>query len=216
MKRFILPIVIVVLLILTLVSLTANIHLAQSKTTTGTQFSRSSSSQSGVDHTIDVNRVFLHVENRVGIGSALGWAICEDLEQQGGFDVVLLNNDPGADDYPLLLVGIRNKKSFWTPFYAHASLQIVAKYASYTTDISLDESPPINFDGSEEQGNLPIRMTMTVDVTNTTTGLVTLPAHRRMLVQGPASEITQYVRKGIDEALEKSRGAAAANQNKPQ
>jgi hypothetical protein len=204
MKRFRWLILLVILAVFGLIMLTVPFHVASSKTNTSTQFNRSSANNSNAERDIDTSRVFLHVENRVGVGSALAWALRRHLEE-AGFTVVLLNNEPGPDDYPLLLADIRDKHALWTPFYASADLRVVSRYASYTSDIALDNNESIHFDGSDSQGAVPIQMRMTAEVSNSTIGLVTLPAHRRILVDEPASDIAEYVRNSIDEALEKAR-----------
>ncbi|MCL4691623.1 MAG: hypothetical protein KJ060_03830 [Candidatus Hydrogenedentes bacterium] len=207
MKRIKWSILVVVLAVFGLLTLTANFHVARSKTGASSQMTRASSSNPDATHTTDVTRVRLHVEDRVGIGSALAAALRRHLEE-AGFEVYLLNNEPGSDDYPLVLAEVRDKRSFWSPFYATAEVQIAAKYCSYTSDITLGDSESTHFDGSDEQGTLPIHLSMTIDVTNNTVGLVTLPAFRRILVDEPAEDIANYVKTSIEEA---AGGSAIAN-----
>jgi hypothetical protein len=201
MKRFRWLILLVILAVFGLIMLTVPFHLASSKTGTSTQFSLASGNNPKAERVPDVSRVFLHVENRVGIGSTLAWALRRNLED-AGFTVVLLNNDPGPDDYPLLLAGIQDKHGWWKPLYAFGSMRIVSRYASYTTDIELDKSEIVRLDGTDDQSTLPIQMRMIATVSNRTIGLVSLPAHRRMLVDEPASDIAKYIKKGVDDALE--------------
>ncbi len=207
MKRIKWSILVVVLAVFGLLTLTANFHVARSKTGASSQMTRASSSNPNATRTIDMTRVFLHVEKRVGVGSALGAALRRHLEN-GGFRVILLNNDPGPDDYPLLIAGIRDKHSLWTPFYATADLQVVARYCSYTSDIALDGTEPIHLDGTDDQGTMPLHMNMTIDVQNSTIGLVTLPAHRTMLVDEPAEDIVEYLKTSIEEVTSKPTGQA--------
>jgi hypothetical protein len=210
MKRFKWLIATIVVAVFGLLMLTTTFHLAPSKTNTGTQFSLASGNNPNAERVPDVSRVFLHVENRVGIGSTLAWALRRNLEE-AGFTVVLLNNHPGPDDYPLLLAGIRDKHGWWTPSYASGSMRIVSRYASYTADIELDKSEIVRLDGTDDQSTLPIQMRMTANVSNRTIGLLSLPAHRRMLVDEPAADIAKFVKKGIDEAL-KDASESASNE----
>jgi len=210
MKRFKWLIVLVVLAVFGLLTLTTTFHLAQAKTSVNAQSSLASGNNPNAEHVPDMSRVFLHVENRVGIGSALAWALRRSLEEDG-FTVVLLNNDPGPDDYPLLLAGIRDKHGWWTPLYASGGTRIVSRYASYTTDIELDRSEIVRLDGTDDQSSLPMQMRMTVEVSNRTIGLVSLPAYRRMLVDEPAADIAEFVKKGTDKAL-KDASESATNE----
>ncbi|MCC6490824.1 MAG: hypothetical protein IT364_25275 [Candidatus Hydrogenedentes bacterium] len=204
MKRYKWLIAIGVLAAFGLLMLSVNARIARSATNTNSQFSRGDSVNADSTKSVDLNRVFLHVENRVGLGSALAWELKDQLKETGKFTVVLLNNEPGPEDFPLLRVGITEKEGFWTPFYAKTRVKVLARYSSRTSEISLDTNMPFSFDGSKDEGKLPIEVRGEVEVDDSTTGLVTLTAYRGMLAKHVAEAIAGYLRRGIDDVEKKA------------
>ncbi len=198
------PLVVGILAVITLIMLTASFHIARSETQTSSSLTRSSSYHSGAEKMVDTRRVFLHVENRVGVASALASEIRRRLSDSSSFEVVLLNNDPEPDDYPLLLVGVRDKHVLWTPFYGRADFRVAIAYASYASDIALDDNASIRFDGSTDEGELPLRIRGNIEVTDTTLGLITRPGYRRMLATPAAQAIAEYLQESIQKVQQES------------
>lgn len=198
MKRFNwLMVLAIVVVVFGLIMLTATFHLAKSETNSNSTISRSHANFSGSREPLDLRRVFLHVEDRVGLGSTLAWELRRQLEESGGFDVVLVNNAPGPDDFPLLIAGIRDKQSLWTPFYARADFRVAVAYSSYTTDIQLDDNSPFHYDSGEMKYDLPVDMRGEINVTNKASGLICLPAYRRLLVKDPAQSIVKALEDSV-------------------
>lgn len=214
MKRFRWFIGIGVLVIAGLIMLTASFHFARSETSTSTSLSRASSYHTGPKKRLDLDRVCLHEQKRVGLGSALAWEICQRLAESGNLQVLLVNNDPESDDYPLLLVDIRDEHILWTPFYGRATFRVVVAYASYTSDIKLEDTAPISFDGSEDEGDLPLRVRGDVKITNTAIGLLTRPGYRRMLAAPAAQAVADYLVESIDAAKKTAAEKASTTKSK--
>ncbi len=126
-----------------------------------------------------------------------------DLCKAGGFRVVLLNGTAGPEDYPLLIVGVQDQKTYWTPFYAGGTLRVLAKYMTYAGDESLGNTNA-TFDGSEAQGAFPMCVIMNTEVSSSSVGVISLPAHRRNLIREPAAEILKYVQESLDELKAKT------------
>ena len=209
MKRFKWLILVVVLALFGLIVLTAAFHLARSETNTNSTLSWAAASFSGQREPLDLRRVFLHVEDRVGLGSTLAWELRRQLRESGEFDVVLVNNAPEPDDFPLLVVGIRDKNSLWTPFYSHADFRVAVAYSSYESTIQLDEQRPFNYDSGETRYDMPLDIRGDIQVTNKAVGLMTLPAYRRMLVGEPAEAIVKYLEESVKATKEEAAKRAA-------
>jgi hypothetical protein len=192
----------VVLLVFAALTATINFQFARAKTNTNASFTKVNGKQAGAQRAKDVGRVFLHVENRIGLGSALAWDLRRQLQEAGGFTVTLVNNDPGPDDFPLVRVAARDEKSFWTPFYAKGTVTILAKYASYTSDIALGGNKSLSFDDSTGQEIVPLVVSMEAKVENSTVGIVSFPAFRKLLVHEAAHDFAEYLRKAIDEVAD--------------
>lgn len=146
-----------------------------------------------------VRRIFLHVENRIGLGGALAWDMRRQL-QDAGFKVILVNNKPGPDDFPYLLIGARAGDFFWSPFYAFGSVRIRAKYASFTSHIALEGNNTLPEDTSELRGARPLLVPMETTVENSTVGIVSYPAFYKILVHDSVRDMVEYLRKVIEEA----------------
>ena len=211
MKRYKWLIAIGVLAIVGLLLLSVNVRLARSATNTSTQFSGASSPNPNATRVSDLDRVFLHVEDRVGLASVLASELRNQLSESGKFTVVLLNNEPGPEDLPLLRVGIRDKRGFWSPFYARTRVKVLARYSSVSTELPLDSHESVSVRGSDEQGRLPIQFRAEIEVDDSTAGLVTLSAYRSVLAGSAADALVDFLRKNID----KARKDAAEKEDSP-
>ena len=148
MKRLVFFFCAILLAMCVLFLLTADFRVARSATQTNTSWSDSNSYNPNAKTETNTRRIFLHVEDRINLANAIALEVLTGLRATGTFDVVLLNNKPDVEDYPLLLIGLRDKRSLWTPFYGRANFRVLVDYASYTSDISLDKKGPIHFDGN--------------------------------------------------------------------
>ncbi|MCC6697769.1 MAG: hypothetical protein IT365_19235 [Candidatus Hydrogenedentes bacterium] len=211
MKRYKWLIAIGVLAVFGLLMLTVNVRLARSATNTSTQFTSAGSPNPNATRVSDLDRVFLHVEDRVGLASALASELRNQLRESGKFTVVLLNNEPGPEDLPLLRVGIRDKRGFWSPFYARTRVKVLARYSSVSTELPLDSGESVTVRGSDEQGRLPIQIRAEIEVDDSTAGLVTLTAYRRMLAKNASDALVDFLRKSVD----KTREDAAKKEDSP-
>lgn len=189
----------IVLLVFAVFSATTTFQFARTKSNTNTSFTKANGQQSAAPRARDFSRVYLHVEDRIGLGGALAWDLRRQLQERGGFIVTLINNDPGPDDFPLLLVAARDDESFWTPFYAKGTVTILAKYASYTSEIALGGNGSLSFDDSTRQEIVPLVVSMEAMVENSTLGIVSFPAFRTLLVHEAAQDFVEFLRKAIDE-----------------
>jgi len=151
----------------------------------------------------DPDRIYLHLENRAGLNSVLGWESRKQLESAGYTHVVLLNGAPGPDDFPLLMVGVRDQNTYWTPVSAGGTLRILAKYANFTSSVSLDSDASTTFDGSASQGRMPMRISIDSEISTSSRGLISLPKHRRILVSETASTIVETIQKALEEQKKK-------------
>lgn len=202
MKRYKWVIAIGALAIFALLMLSVNARIARSATNTSTQFSGASSPNPNAARASDLDRIFLHVEDRVGLASVLASELRSQLRESGKFTVVLLNNEPGPEDLPLLRVGIRDKRGFWTPFLAKTRVKVLARYSSVSTEIPLDSHESVFVHGSDEQGRLPIQFRAEIEVDDSTAGLVTLSAYRSVLAKSASDALVDFLRKNIDKARE--------------
>ncbi|MFA6245215.1 MAG: hypothetical protein WC655_30010 [Candidatus Hydrogenedentales bacterium] len=202
--RFLLVLTAVLLAFSVFGMLTINAKIARSATNTNSSNSTASGSSPEAAQTFAsaARKVCFHVNDRVGLASTLSWEIREALRAKNRFDIYLVNNEPGKDDHPLLLASIENPKIFWTPFYCHATFDVKYVYATDTTDPKLLQGASDEF----EPGSLPekfqLRVRGTISVTDTTMGIVTLPAYRKHLVEDPAKTIVEAMTKALDD-LEK-------------
>ena len=201
--------VIVVLVTIGTAAATLDFRLARTETNTHHTFSKTSVDTSGEKRVLTGQRVFLHVEDRAGLGGALAWEMRRQLQAVFGSTVTLLNNAPGPDDFPIVLVAVRDEKGFWTPFYARKSVTVLGTFASYTSDIAVDWSEIVSIDRKEATGGLPLFVQMQFKVETRSAGIVSLPAFRKKLLQDAPREFVEYLRKSIQEVEAKAASTAA-------
>ncbi len=186
--------------------LTVNAKIARSATSTNSSNSTSSSHSSEAIQTIaaSTRKVCFHVNERVGLASTLSWEIREALRAADRFDIYLVNNEPGKDDHPLLFASIENPKILWTPFYCRASFDVKYVYATDTTDPTILQGTSDEFEPDSLPEKFQLRLRGTISVTDTTTGIVTLPAYRQHLVEDPAKTIVGAMIKALDDLEKKA------------
>lgn len=189
----------VVVLVFAAFSATVPFQLARVRTSAKNDFTTIAGPKTPVARPEAAHRIFLHVENRIGLGGALAWDMRRQL-QDAGFNVILVNNKPGPDDFPYLLIGVRARETFWSPFYAFGSVRIRAKYASFTSHIALEGNNTLPEDAGELRSGTPLLVPMEATVENSTVGIVSYPAFYKILVHDSARDMVEYLRKAIEEA----------------
>ena len=187
---------------------TLNFALATTETNSTHTYSKASVEKSGDLHVLQGKRVFLHVEDREGLGGVLAWEMRNALQREFGVTVTLLNNEPGPDDFPLVLVAARDEKGFWSPFYARKSVTILGKFASYTSHIMVDWSESVSIDQQQAQGELPLLAQMKYETSAASKGLISLPAFRNALLLDAAEGFAKYLKESIGEAEQRARDNA--------
>ncbi len=187
---------------------TLNFRLAKTETNNTHTHSQAYVQKSGDLHVLSGQRVFLHVEDREGLGGVLAWEMRNALQREFGVTVTLLNNEPGPDDYPLVLVAVRDELGFWSPFYARKSVTILGKFASHTSHVMVDWSERLSIDEQQAQGELPFVAQMKFDSKVASTGIISLPAFRNEQVRGAAEGFAKYLNESIAEAEQKARDKA--------
>lgn len=190
--------------------ITLNIRLAVSATNANTTSSTANSFSHGqvTDFDAITRKICFHVNDRVGLASTLSWEIREALRAANRFDVYLVNNEPGTDDRPLLLVEITNPKVLWTPLYGTATFDVKYVYATDTTDPKLLHGTDDHFESDAVPEKFQLRARGTISVSDTTKGLITLPAYRKHLAEGAAKTIVEGIVKALNDLkvnIEKNR-----------
>ena len=154
--------------------------------------------------TAATHRLFLHVPKRIGFNEMLAWEVRRALQATNRFEVTLVNGSPEADDYPLLLVDADVQTFQWYALYGKCAGNIKFGYAGDTTHI--DVTPPaqtsLNTDGAPD--GFQLRVYGTIEVQDSTVGLVSLPSYRRALVKEPSKDIAETIVKAIDELVAKA------------
>lgn len=187
---------------------TLNFQFAMTERSDTHTYANASVEKSGDLHVLSGNRMYIHVEDREGLGGVLAWEMRNALQKEFGVIVTLLNNDPGPDDFPLVLVAARDERGVWSPFYARKSVTILGKFASYTSHIMVDWSETISIDEQKAQGELPLLADMKYEANVTSTGLISLPAFRNLLVRDAADGFAKHLKESIGKAEQKARDNA--------
>jgi hypothetical protein len=180
-------------------SATLNFHLANARSEYNHTFARSYAPKPGGTKVLANSRVYLHVEKREGLGGAFAWELREQLRAVCGMNVTLVNNEPGPEDFPLVFVAVRDVKSFWTPFYAQGSVSILGKFASYSSHIGVEWNTNMAIDPASAAGDLPLLIQMEAKSKTTASGIVSLPAYRKMLLTDIAREFAENIKATIAE-----------------
>jgi hypothetical protein len=150
-------------------------------------------------------KVFLHVPDRVGLGETLAWQIRGALAKTGRFDVLLVNGAPGPDDHPLLLAGLEAKTFLWTPVYTRCVADVRFAYATDTSSIALDPPASITMEPGKVADKFQLRVYGTISVDDTSWGLISLPAFRRMITASATKDMADVLTKAIDATVEEAR-----------
>jgi hypothetical protein len=187
---------------------TLNFKLAKTETHSSNNSANSFLEKPGDFHVLPGKRVFLHVEDREGLGGVLAWEMRNALQREFGLTVTLLNNAPGPDDFPLVLVAVRDESGFWSPFYARKSVTVLGKFASHTSHIMVDWGESLAIDEKQAQGELPLLAQMKCSTSATSMGFISLPAFRIELVRGAADAFAAYLKESFRTAEEKVRTKA--------
>ncbi|MCC6796866.1 MAG: hypothetical protein IT366_17235 [Candidatus Hydrogenedentes bacterium] len=187
---------------------TLDFKLAKTESQNSTSSYNSFVEKSGDLHVLPGKRVFLHVEDREGLGGVLAWEVRNALQREFGVTVTLLNNAPGPDDFPLVLVAVRDESGFWSPFYARKSVTVLGKFTSYTSHIMVDWSEEVSIDQTQAQGELPLYAQMKCETSATSMGFISLPAFRNELVRGAAEAFAKYLKDSFQNAEQKVREKA--------
>ncbi|MBX7257527.1 MAG: hypothetical protein K1Y02_14285 [Candidatus Hydrogenedentes bacterium] len=200
-KRVILGSLVLLTAFVVFAMLTVNLRVAMSTTNTNSTVSASNAFSHG--QTIDLEgatrKICFHVNERVGLASTLSWEIREALRAAKRFEIYLLNNEPEKDDHPLLLVEIENPKILWTPVYGHATLDVKFVYATDTTDPAILQGNSDNLEPDSDPDKFQLRVRGTITISDSTKGLVTLPAYREHLTKDAAKAIVEGIVKAIDD-----------------
>jgi len=155
------------------------------------------------------NRVFLHVEDREGLGGVLAWELRLRLQETCGFTVTLLNNAPGPDDFPLVLAGVRKDEGFWTPFYARRTVTALMKFSSHTSEFALDEKAGVDAGGAGPPGIVPVVVAANSTIESASTGMISLPAHRKAVFGDAVRRFAETLKRTIEAAeINAEQGAA--------
>ncbi|GMV98916.1 MAG: hypothetical protein AMXMBFR84_00560 [Candidatus Hydrogenedentota bacterium] len=213
MKRAVLAVLFCLVAIAALAFTMADIQLGAVEAQSSTEFTRASNFNEDLSDRGDIHRIFMHVDKQTPLASAFAWELRQALQSEGNFTVIQLGSPPGPDDFPVLLARIPQADTFWTPFYCGGSARIEAKYASFTSKISLEDRAGIVFDGNPELGRLPIRTTMDVTTKISATGLLSLPAYRRIVTREAARAMAEYLRTSIDEITQEAADSVRKGDN---
>lgn len=180
--------------------LTIDLRLAASSTNTNSTNS-SVNSFSHADLTkfdAFTQKICFHVNDRVGLASTLSWEIREALRTANRFNVYLVNNDPGADDHPLLVAEIENPSVLWTPVYGRATFNVKYVYATDTADPKILQAASDSLEPESLPEKFQLRVRGSISVSDSTKGLITLPAYRKHLAETAAEPIVKAITKALD------------------
>lgn len=179
---------------------TLDFRLARAATNTKTGYSTANAKLPGGKRVVPGNRVYLHVEDREGIGGTFAWEVRRHLQEKCGWTVTLLNNDPGPEDFPLVLVAVRDDDTFWTPFYAGGSVKLFAKFASNTTRIMVDTGAAVFDEDSTGSEIVPLVVALNATVESSVAGIVSLPSFREELMRDVAGGFAEHVKDAVAKA----------------
>ncbi|NUM55206.1 MAG: hypothetical protein HUU46_16295 [Candidatus Hydrogenedentes bacterium] len=193
-------VVAIVALTFVIVAATLDFQLARAATSSRTNFAEASVARGGALHVLSGDRIYLHAENREGLGGNLVWEMRRQLQDVCGVTVTLLNNKPGPEDFPLVMTAVRDDAAFWTPFYASGSAKVFAKFASNTSHITVDTGAAVFDEDNGGSKVIPLVVSLNATVENSTFGLVSLPAFRKLMLRDAARGFAEYLKKAIEKA----------------
>lgn len=191
---------------------TLDFKLARVTSNANTTFSDARTGKPGLSRVLNTDRIYLHVENREGLGGTYAWEMRRQLQRAFGLTVTLLNNDPGPGDFPLVVVAARDVHTTWTPFYAHGSATLLAKFSSHSSHIMVDTGAAIFEEDTQDSKNIPLVVSLNSTVESSALGLVSLPSFRNALLRDTARGFAEHVKKSIEKAEASQKDSAVSSE----
>lgn len=161
-------------------------HIAKSATNTSHNRSRASSSVPE-NYQPAGSMLYIAPAKNDPLSRSLAEAVFHQAASSSYFSPVLLNTLPKGDQYPVVLVAVKEETFFWTPFYALSSVKTEFAFSNFSAlpDIASEqtlilpangEQPAIHSKGDAMQQDRSF-------------GLISLPGYRNLVIEMAAKTL---------------------------
>jgi len=183
-KQLRISLVILVVVIVSFVFL--DFHIAKSATNTSHNRSRANSSVPE-NYQPAKSILFIASAENDSLSRSLASAVFLQAASSNYFSPILLNTLPTDDQYPALLVAVKEDSFFWTPFYALSSLKTEFAFSNFSalSDIASEQTLVLPTDG----GGPAIHSSGDALQQDRSFGLFSLPGYRNMVIQMAAKTL---------------------------
>lgn len=161
-------------------------HIAKSVTNTSHNRSRANSA-APENYQPAGSTLFIAAAQKDAMSRALADEVYRQATSSNYFSPILLEDLPTGNQYPVVLVAVKNETFFWTPFYAQSTLETAFAYSNFSaiSDLTSNqpvmipaggETPAILSDGSAEQ-------------VDRSYGIISLPGYRSLVMETAAKTL---------------------------
>ncbi len=121
------------------------------------------------------------------LSRSLAAAVFHQAKSSNYFSPILLNTLPTNDQYPALLVAVKEESFFWTPFYALSSLKTEFAFSNFSalSDIASEQTLVLPANGAGPD----IHSSGDAMQQDRSFGIISLPGYRNLVIQMAAKTL---------------------------
>lgn len=161
-------------------------HIAKSATNTSHNRTRASSSVPE-NYQPAGSLLYIAPAKNDPLSRSLAEAVYHQAASSNYFSPVLLENPPKGEQYPALLVAVKEETFFWTPFFAQSSLKTEFAFSNFTavSDLASEQTLILPAEGAQPA----IHSSGDAMQQDRSYGLISLPGYRSLVIDMAAKTL---------------------------